>query len=511
MITFSQLGSKGRLGNQLFQIASTMGLAKSNFDDKYAFPEWPYRKHFKRGYELPFIDLSNQSYLPVRIKETQFHYNENYKYSFTPSHLNEFDGYLQSYKYFEEIEQVVRDQFEFADELTSKSLSLLPNNGRKNIAIHVRRGDYVGNPSHYNLSIRYYLNALEAFGNWRECNLVFFSDDIEYAKFHFGCLPNSYFPHGSEIEDLCTMSLCDYFIIANSSFSWWGAWLNKNTHNKIVIRPQEHFAGNQLRHDIKDLYPQEWKVVSDNDKPSLLDTTFIIPVKYDHADRKANITLSLKHLTGYFATEVSIIEQGGNKFNYLEPMYDYAQFGGEKFHRTRMINIIAKFVRTPYVVNWDADMLLSPVQIWYSVQQLRAGVDIVYPYDGNWKNLPRQTHPALQNNIDFVIGKAFNGPIESWGGAIFCNRARFLSAGGENENFISWGPEDAERYVRFLKMGLSVERLKGSIFHLEHYRGSDSGRHNPALEANRKEWHMIRLMEPEDLKKYIQTWEWIIK
>lgn len=499
MITFSQLGSKGRLGNQLFQIASSLSISLNN-GRFFGIYKWEYEKHFTGT----FIKIPEMRKPGTEIKEPAFHYN---KIELPKEGSYDLNGYFQSYKYFENCEKIIREQFEFTDELQNKCRGNLPANGRKNIAIHVRRGDYVGNPSHYNLSIRYYLNALEAFGNWQECNLVFFSDDIEYAKFHFGCLPNLHFMTGSEIEDLCTMTLCDHFIIANSSFSWWGAYLSKS-ESKIVIRPQEHFAGNQLKHDIKDLYPQEWKVVSDNDKPNLLDTTFIIPVKYDHADRKANLELSLSHIANNFATEVSIIEQGGNKFAYLEPMYDYAQFGGEKFHRTRMINTIAKFVRTPLIVNWDADMLLSPVQIWYSVQLLRAGIDIVYPYDGNWRNVGRHIQPLIQSSIDWLIGKSFSGPIESWGGAIFMNRARFLSVGGENENFISWGPEDAERYVRFLKMGLSVERLKGFIYHLEHYRGSDSGRHNPALEANRKEWHMIRLMEPDKLKEYVNTWPW---
>lgn len=286
-----------------------------------------------------------------------------------------------------------------------------------------------------------------------------------------------------------------------------GRYLSRS-EKKTIVRPKEHFAGNQLKHDIKDLYPEDWIVISDETKLQLVDTTFIIPVTYDHNDRMANLNLSIQHIQSNFATEISVIEQGGTKFNYVEDFAGYAFYKGNEFHRTRMINKIAKFVRTPYVVNWDADVMLNPVQIWYSVQLLRAGIDIVYPYDGNFKNVPRNLHGTLSQNLYYLIGHTFSGPIESWGGAIFCNRERFLSVGGENEKFISWGPEDAERFVRFQKMGLSIERLKGPIYHLEHYRGKNSGRHNPHLEANRKEWHMIRLMEPEALKEYVKTWEW---
>jgi len=498
MITFSNLGNLGRLGNQMFQIASTIGIAANN--GTYAdFPIWKYEEYFKLK-----VGSKNFKKYNTEVKESAFHYTE-----FNLPGLGNYDikGYLQSYKYWIAHEKQIKTLFEFTNELTTKCQSKLPQNDRQNIAIHIRRGDYVGNPSHYNLSIRYYLNALDYF-NYSDYNLCFFSDDIEFAKWHFECLPNAYFISGTEIEDLCTMTLCDHFIIANSSFSWWAAYLGNKPHS-IIIRPKEHFAGNQLKHDIKDLYPINWIVVSDNDKPSLIDTTFIIPVKFDHNDRMANLNLSIQHIQQNFETDIHVIEQGSTKFSYVEDFAGYTFCQYKEFHRTRMINKIAKFIRTPYCVNYDADVLLNPVQIWYSVQLLRASTDIVYPYDGNFKHITRDRHQYLATNLYWLIGKQFNGPVESWGGAIFMNREKFLLTGGENENFISWGPEDAERFARFLKMGLKVDRLKGPIYHLEHYRGQDSSRYNKHLENNRKEWHKVRLMEPEALKEYIKTWEWI--
>jgi len=494
MITFSQLEKKGRLGNQMFQIASTIGIANIN-NDGYTFPKWTYGDNFEKP--LNYEPINNT----YREGETAFHYSD-YKINGNA----DLSGYFQSEKYWKHIEGHIRNQFEFKAELIESCKSLLPNNEKQNIAIHIRRGDYVNNPSHYNLSVKYYLNALEYF-NHSDYNLCFFSDDIEFAKWHFSCLPNAYFIHGTEIEDLCTMTLCDHFIIANSSFSWWAAYLGTKPHSTI-IRPKEHFDGNQLKHDIKDLYPNDWVVISDNDKLTLTDTTFIIPVKFDHNDRMANLNLSIQHLQSSFNTNIHVIEQG-DKFGYVESFADYTSVNWKEFHRTRMINRITKFVPTEYVVNYDADVLLNPVQIWYSVQLLRASVDVVYPYDGNFKLVSRDRHQHLATNLYWLVGKQFNGPIESWGGAIFMNRKKFLSVGGENEKFISWGPEDAERFNRFLKMGLKVERLKGNIYHLEHYRGQDSTNRNKYIESNRKEWHKIRLMEAETLKEYVKTWEWI--
>lgn len=497
MISFASLGKLGRLGNQMFQIASCIGISAKN--GTFAeFPKWDYDKYFK-------LQASCDGFkkCPTDISEKAFHYNE-----MNLPDMGNYDlkGYFQSYKYWSGYEKQIETLFEFTDDIKTKCKSLLPTNERQNIAIHIRRTDYVNNPSHYNLSIRYYLNALEYF-NHSDYNLCFFSDDIEFAKWHFQCLPNAYFINGTEIEDLCTMTLCDHFIIANSSFSWWAAYLGTKPHSTI-IRPKEHFAGGQLKHDIKDLYPETWIVISDNDKTQILDTTFIIPVAYDHNDRMANLNLSIQHIQSSFDANIHVIEQGGTKFSYVEDFAGYTFCQYKEFHRTKMINKVAKFIRTPYCVNYDADVLLNPVQIWYSVKVLRNGGEIVYPYDGNFKNIPRENHQRLATNLHWLIGRGFNGPIESWGGAIFMNRESFLKVGGENEKFISWGPEDAERFTRFLKMGLKVDRLKGSLYHLEHYRGVNSGRRNRYLEANRAEWHKIRLMDPDDLRAYIKTWEW---
>lgn len=497
MISFSKLGHKGRLGNQLFQIASTIGIAAKNATFA-SFPKWEYDKYFK----LNISDDDFKAY-NTEIKEREFCYND---ISLPCMGNYDLNGYFQSAKYWKDKESQIKALFDFTDELTNKSLENLPHNGKQNIAIHIRRGDYVGNPSHYNLSIRYYLNALNRF-DWKNHNLCFFSDDIEFAKWHFSCLPDSYFIHNSEIEDLCTMTLCDHFIIANSSFSWWAAYLCRND-GKIVVRPTEHFAGNQLKLDIKDIYPIDWISVSDNIKLDLKDTEFIIPVKFDHNDRMANLNLSIQHIQQNFDANIHVIEQGGTKFSYVEDFAKYTFVTYQQFHRTKMINLGVKHSKCDHIVNWDADMVLNPVQLWYSVKLLRAGIDIIYPYDGNFKTVPRKEHINLATNLYYLVGKIYSGPIESWGGAIFCNRSRFIEAGMENERFISWGPEDAERFVRFQKMGLSIERLKGSIYHLEHYRGVDSGRMNRHLAANRKEWHMIRLMPNEDLKKYVKTWQW---
>lgn len=495
MISFNSLGKLGRLGNQLFQIASTIGISKKNAQEP-GFNKFDYGKFFS-------LNLSGNHNSYNIVKENNFHFEE---YNLKTGNY-ELHGYFQSQKYWTGIEYAIKQLFTFNSDFkteTNKKLSFI---GKQSIAIHIRRGDYVGNQAHHNLPIKYYLSALEKIPNWATYNLVFFSDDIEFCKWHFDCLPNAIFSEGlTDIEDLYAMTLCDHFIIANSSFSWWGAYLGEK-QTSIVIRPKNHFSGTLLRHDIKDLYPEKW-IEHDDEKPNLSDTTFIIPVAFDHPDRMNNLNLVTKHLIENFKTNIHVIEQGGIAFKYTNEFAKYACFPCRDFHRTKMINFCAIESDSEYVVNYDADVLLNPVQIWISVQTLRFGAEIVYPYDGNFKHIEKRNFKYLENDLYWLIKQNLTGPIESFGGSVFMNRDSFLNAGGENEKFISFGPEDAERYNRFLKLGLKVVRVKGSIYHLDHFRGVNSSKLNKFIDSNRKEWRKVEAMKPEELKQYIKTWPW---
>jgi hypothetical protein len=493
-VSFNKLGSFGRLGNQLFQIASTIGIGLKN-GHFCQFPKWEYEKYFIN--QLPGGSLKGET-----IKEKNFHFDE---VKLEENGFYNLEGYFQSEQYFDNCKDIIKEQFTFKPEFVEKTKAKFDHFDRPTIAIHIRRGDYVGNQAHHNLSIKYYLNALEKL-DWGNSKLLFFSDDQEFCKWHFSCLPNAYFSPCNEIEDLCLMSLCDDFIIANSSFSWWGAYLGEKRHSNI-IRPKDHFAGTLLRHDIKDLYPERWTVI-DEEKIDLNDLTFVIPVAFDHNDRKNNLNSSIYHLYKTFETNIKVIEQGGIAFCYTKNFADYSRFNSKEFHRTKMINDSVKESETPFCVNWDADMILNPVQIWYSAQLLRSGQDIVYPYIGTFNHIERSFLINLLENHYNLIGKEFRHAKESFGGAIFFNKESFLKAGGENENFISFGPEDAERYHRFIKLGLKVCRVNGPIYHMDHFRGINSSKTNPFIESNRAEWHKVRQMSMIDLETYVNTWKW---
>jgi len=260
IITFKDLGQQGRLGNQLFQIATTLSCAIRR-GDFLAFPEWEYSKFL--NVKLPVLSPNDETthiyheptfeYYPilldnaVQIKEPA---TSNQK-------VINLSGYFQSEKYFKEYTQVVRDVFTPRFDI----LEYLKNNYEylflkyNTCAVHVRRGDYVNNPFYYQLDINYYKGAMDIFyGENKSTVFLIFSDDIEWCKSNFKYLPYSlYFVEGeSDFYDLTLMSICDNHIIANSSFSWWGAWLGTSP-NKRTVFPSQWF-GPSCNHNSKDLY-----------------------------------------------------------------------------------------------------------------------------------------------------------------------------------------------------------------------------------------------------------------
>jgi hypothetical protein len=173
-------------------------------------------------------------------------------------------GYWQSEKYFLEVAAQIREDFSFRLPLEYKNFELAKQIDQVNaVSLHVRRGDYVHNPKNaamYELcSLDYYHASIQHVAERvRQPHFFIFSDDIAWAKNNLKInFPHQYVDHNQGAEsynDMRLMSLCKHHIIANSSFSWWGAWLNPNV-NKIVAAPRRWFT-NQT--DVQDLLPQHW-------------------------------------------------------------------------------------------------------------------------------------------------------------------------------------------------------------------------------------------------------------
>ena len=300
MITYSNLGKEGNLGNQLFQIASTIGIAEKNHQE-YCFPFWEYSEYF----EFQFNECSSvENWTSVR--EKAFNY-----YDWEVSNGNyDLNGWLQSENYFSSvnIKKVFQFKSDFENKLLAKYHYLF---ARKTILVTVRRGDFVNNPNYFQLSYKFYLTALlHQFNNLQEYNIIFTSDSISYCKKHFSFLPNVFFLENLKpIEQLCLGSKFDHYIISNSTFSWWMAWLGEKMETKI-IRPIKIFDGDySKKNDESDYFPIRWIAHNENEfklenrywKLKVYGFLYALQskIQYDLKRQKKNIKNKIKEIIGY--------------------------------------------------------------------------------------------------------------------------------------------------------------------------------------------------------------------
>jgi hypothetical protein len=506
MLTSTNHLTNGRLANRLFRYASLFGIAEKQRANLYL----PYDKEFD-CFEGVFNwgDIKDG----VEKKEPHFHHVENFGFSFHQTSID-LKGYFQSEKYWIDYKEDVKKNLTFKHEF-KRNVTKGYDFSKDTIAIHIRRGDYVNNPNYAQLPITYFILALFSIPDWQEKNIIIFSDDTDYCKVHFQCLPNVRFSEGNTpMEDLCLAAQCDHFILSNSSYSWWQAYLGEK-ENSIIIRPSEHFAGKlKQQHNVKDFWPERWICFDHEDKKiDLTDVTFTIPVSFDHEDRRENLSLCLRQLEASFDTNIIVGEQDGWHFNTNRGYYNFQSM--EAFHRTKMLNDMAKQTDTPIIFNWDADVLIAPLQIWAAVNQLRNGADMVFPYDGRFARMPRTDwYNKLNqaNDIGVVGNTKFKGMSEkdavSVGGAVGFKKASFIAGGMENEHYISYSPEDVSRDYRFRKLGYQVDRVKGCLYHLDHFIGINSNTSNPYFKQGQQELAKEQSMSTEELKAYIQTWAW---
>ena len=175
------------------------------------------------------------------------------------------DGYWQSELYFKKIRKEILKDFTLKENVSDVAKIYIEQIKNTNsISLHVRRGDYVKNhltnSVHGVCDINYYTRAIDYIKTYEEDTCYFiFSDDILWCKESFDFIRNKYFVEETEnaFEDLELMKNCKHNIIANSTFSWWGAWLNQNS-DKIVIAPKRWFSDDKMQEQAKDLLPEEW-------------------------------------------------------------------------------------------------------------------------------------------------------------------------------------------------------------------------------------------------------------
>jgi hypothetical protein len=287
----------GGLGNQMFQYAAGRRLAdrhKTQLKLDISFLKKKYVGSTPRFYELNNFNICNQIatnieiakftgigpnlWLKILLKipwlaylltmntrvyhERHFHFDPEVLTA--PNHVY-LDGYWQSGKYFKDIEDILRQDLSFQSPLVGRNLELSNLIKRADsVSLHIRRGDYVTDANmmayHGVCDNEYYIKSVEKIQSAVKSPYFFvFSNDSLWVREEISLpSPMTIVEHNSPdqgIEDLRLMSMCRHNIIANSSFSWWGAWLNTNP-GKIVIAPDKWFNSTSL--NTKDLIPDQW-------------------------------------------------------------------------------------------------------------------------------------------------------------------------------------------------------------------------------------------------------------
>jgi len=263
MIGFNSLGKFGRLGNQMFQFAALKGIAR-NCGYEYCFPPSENKNEWTDHQILIPFKLSNTSQLNIQyidkdrpvITENNFCFDENL-FNNCPDWAT-LQGFFQTEKYFKHIDSEIRGDFEFKNEILEPCKDMI--SGLNNpISIHIRRTDYISNPNHTTLDLDYYKKALIEFDN--DTIVLVFSDDPEWCNQQDLFSDDRFLiaEQNSNYVDMCLMTLCSGHIIANSSFSWWGAWLS---NSKKVVAPDGWFRGsNNENIDTSDIIPNEWVIL----------------------------------------------------------------------------------------------------------------------------------------------------------------------------------------------------------------------------------------------------------
>ena len=240
----------GRLGNQMFQYAALKGIAKHR-EYQYSIPT---NTSLQECFKIP-TTISNQNTNFLNVDNFEFDSN---LFNTCPDNVD-LVGYFQSEKYFNHIEKEIRQDFTFYDRISS-----ICSHYRKNIfpskeviSLHVRRTDYLTDSNFYSLSLDYYYQSLDLLP---DLPVLILTDDYDWCKTKFTSNKFKISKSNNAYIDLCLMSLCDYHIIANSSFSWWGSWLAKS---KKTVAPKQWFSPNGKLKDYntKDLYLPDWILI----------------------------------------------------------------------------------------------------------------------------------------------------------------------------------------------------------------------------------------------------------
>lgn len=250
---------RGGLGNYMFQVAAAVTLASNNNDT--AKFDFNYTKQVHNNAKTYKPNLFRKLDDSLSVSRSN-HYNEP-SHSFNQIPYKEniiLSGYFQSEKYLDR--NLILDLFEIDETCKQYIHDKYGTQFGNTTSLHIRRGDYVDKQDRHPLmTVDYYQRALKLIPSTEQ--LYIFSDDINWCKSNLQVeFENTiYVENEPDYIDLWLMSMCNNNIIANSSFSWWAAWLNTNKNKKVISPKHTNWFGKNKKLNTKDLIPLSWEQI----------------------------------------------------------------------------------------------------------------------------------------------------------------------------------------------------------------------------------------------------------
>ena len=257
-------------------------------------------------------------------------------------------------------------------------------------------------------------------------------------------------------------------------------------------------------------------------KINLKDVTFMIPLRIESEDRKRCLTIVIDYLIKHFDTKILVLEEGaGSLFPSIKKIewepyvkYIYRNTDQALFYKTLDLNIMSRHATTPIICALDSDCIFYPRQYVQAANKIRLKtLDFCYPFNQPNFNIRKEHISDLERTLDPASVHSRITPPTALvppGGCFFMNKEKFIEGGMENQNMISYGPEDTERRDRMTILGYNVGSIDGPLFHIDHSRTTNSNDHNPLFIKNTEEYRKVKMMSRNQLRNYVSTWEWTV-
>ena len=245
----------------------------------------------------------------------------------------------------------------------------------------------------------------------------------------------------------------------------------------------------------------------------------------DTEDRRENLDLVIKYLLNYFNTNIIIKECDDSQKYYntcfiaeTQARYVFERKTKDYFHRTKLLNDLIDLSTTNFIFNYDADVLLPIESYVKTIEMLRSGYDLIYPYTKSLNKGPlssqvmvdrhKESFKIFKEKLDITL--LDDNPVHDamYGFCCGLNRISYINGFKENENFRGYCPDDYERQMRFEKLRMKIGRIEGRVYHIEHLRTEKYFGDEPNSLANHELFEHLKILNKDQLVEYYENQEY---